>query len=216
MTATRLLAAALALGSVLGISCYSEPLPPSTYRYACDGDGDCSSAEICRRGLCERPCTQLEVAAAALTEDPSDDPCPSEDGYALCFNGVCASTCAVGEGFCATGQECIDLGLDLGGGGNPFGGGSDATIGICGLQCDAADNADICPEGEVCVAEFGACAVDCSQGQACPNGYTCFFGVCAPDDGGSAPGGGESDGSGGASEGGSMGADPADDDEDRR
>jgi hypothetical protein len=201
MTATRSLAAALALGSVLGISCYSEPLPPSTYRYACEGNGDCLDDEICRRGLCERPCTQLDEAAARLTEDPSDDPCPREEGYAFCFNGACASTCEVGANFCAPGQECIDLGLDLGGGGNPFGGGSDAPIGICGVKCDDADNADVCPEGEVCVTQFGACAVDCSQGQACPDGYTCFFDVCAPDDGSGQ---------------GSMGIGPTDDEERRR
>ncbi len=218
MTATRL-AAALALGSVLGISCYSEPLPPSTYRYACEGDGDCNANESCRHGRCERPCAQLTA-----TED-----CPSEEGFLTCFNGACATTCTVGSSFCTTGQECIDLGIDLGGGGNPFGGGSDAAVGICGLKCDADANADICPEGEICIAELGTCAVDCSQGQPCPGGYTCFFGVCAPPD--AIPGGDSSSGAptsdggstdasdttGADSSGGSttaMGAEP--DDEDRR
>lgn len=169
MTATRL-AAALALGSVLGISCYSEPLPPSTYRYACEADGDCNANESCRHGHCERPCTQLTAA-----ED-----CPSAEGFIACFNGACATTCAVGSDYCTPGQTCIDLGIDLGGASNPFGGGSDAAVGICGLECDADDNADICPEGEICIVELGACAVDCSQGQACPGGYSCVFGVCAP------------------------------------
>jgi hypothetical protein len=225
----RSLAAAVALGSFLGSSCYSEPLPPSTYRYACDADDDCNADEICRRGLCERPCTQLEVAAGAATDDdPSDDPCPLESGYATCFNGACASTCAVGSSFCPSGQECIDLGLDLGGGGGLFGGGSDEEIGICGIMCEPGD--DICPEGEVCI--IGFCAIDCSQGQACPDANSCVSGVCVPDgflptdDGsGSTAGDGSSgaatDGSGSADgttdptgTGTGMGADPAD--EERR
>lgn len=200
MTATRSLAAALGLGSVLGLGCYSEPLPPSTYRYSCDGDGDCSDVEFCRNGRCERRCTQLTA----------EDDCPAEEGYALCFNGACASTCGLGGNYCPSGQECIDLGLSAGGG-SPFGG-SDVAVGICGLQCDDGENADICPEGEVCVAQFGACAVDCSQGQACPEGYSCFFGLCAPEEGFPT-----SDGSGGGSESGEsgMGSDP-NDHEDRR
>lgn len=192
MTVTRSLAVTLGLGSILGISCYSEPRPPSTYRYACEADDDCNPSETCRRGLCERPCSQLDVAAGALTEDASDDPCPTSSGYATCFNGACANTCAVGKDYCAQGQECIDLsvlGIDLGGASsNPFGGGSSDPIGICGVMCEPGD--DICPESETCL--MGFCAVDCSQGQTCPDGYDCFFGVCVPaavlpsdDDGGS-------------------------------
>lgn len=213
MTATRSLAAALALGSALGISCYSEPLQPSTYRFACEADGDCNSNETCRQGRCERPCTQLTAA----------NDCPQEEGFAACFNGACASTCAVGSDFCPPNQECIDLGLDLSGSNSSFGGGSDAPIGICGLKCETGD--DLCPEGEICVASFGSCAVDCSQGQECPDGYSCIFGVCAPegffptdDSGGDTPTStddgsstmGATDDSGSSS----MGAAP--DDEDRR
>ena len=211
MTATRLLAAALGLGSVLGISCYSEPRPPSTYRYACEADGDCNPNEICRRGLCERPCTQLEVAAGAATdEDPKDDPCPLTSGYAACFNGACANTCAVGhDDWCANGQECIDLaalGIDVGGGNsNPFSSGSDEPIGICGIKCEPGD--DICPDSEICL--MGFCAIDCSTGQVCPDEYECLFGVCIPagglpsgDDGSSEAGSSEA----GSSEAGSDGA----------
>ncbi|MCX4243686.1 hypothetical protein [Paraliomyxa miuraensis] len=195
MTATRTLAAALALGSVLGISCYSEPQPPSTYRYACNGDGDCNGDEFCRRGRCERPCTQITAA----------NDCPFEDGYVACYNGACVSTCELDQGYCPSGLECIDLGIDLGGSSSPFGGGSSAAVGICGVQCEADD--DICPEGEVCVPDFGACAVDCSQGQDCPDGYICFFGLCAPESG--FPSGDD-----GGSESSGMGANA--DDEERR
>lgn len=234
MNATRSLVAALGLGSVLGISCYSEPRPPSTYRYACEADDDCNPNEMCRRGLCERPCSQLEVAAGAATdEDPSDDPCPTTSGYAACFNGACANTCAVGKDYCANGQECIDLaalGIDIGsgGGGSLFGGGSDDVIGICGVMCEPGD--DVCPDSEVCL--MGFCAVDCSQGQVCPDGYDCLFGVCIPatglpsdggaSDGGASDGGasdGASEGSGaatGASDTGATGMGSEPDDEERR
>jgi hypothetical protein len=191
--ATRSLGAALGLGSVLGISCYAEPQRPSTFRYACDSNDDCNPDEICRRGLCEVPCSQLEEAAGEATdEDPSDDPCPQASGYAACFNGVCANTCAVGSSWCAKGQECIDLaalGIDVSGS-------SDVPLGICGFQCEPGD--DICPGSEVCL--MGFCVIDCSMGQVCPDGLECVFGVCLPAEGLPSDEGGEastgSDGTG--------------------
>ncbi len=170
MDVPRSLVVALGLGAALVTGCYSEQLPPSTYRYACEGDGDCNRDEICRRGVCERPCTQLTAA----------DDCPFEDGYAACFNGVCASTCELERDYCPASQECLDLGIE-GGGGNPFGG-SSAAVGICGIQCDADDNADLCPEGETCIPDFGTCAVVCDPAApSCPEGYSCLFGFCAPE-----------------------------------
>lgn len=191
MTAPRSLLLALLGSLALGVSCYSEQLPPSTYRFACDADTDCDAGEICRRGLCERPCHQ-----ATAQED-----CPFEDGYATCFNGACANTCELGAGRCPGDYECIDLGLEAGGG---FGGPSE-PVGLCGLECDPADD-DICPEGEICVDAFGlgACVVDCSAGQDCPSGYFCLFGVCAPE--GTEIPMGDTSGSGGA-------IDPGDDSE---
>ena len=99
MTATRTLVAALGLSTALGISCYSEQLEPPTYRYPCDSDADCTSEEVCRRGLCERPCNDLEVLLALAVES-DDPPCPFEDGYAGCYNGACAASLAarVSEG----------------------------------------------------------------------------------------------------------------------
>ncbi len=180
MVALRPLALAFALGSTLGISCFNEPLPPSTFRFACDADADCGDLEFCRSGVCERSCSQVTAA-----ED-----CPMEDGFATCFNGACASTCGIGSSVCPSGQTCLDLGF-----------GQD--VGICGLECDAGENADICPQGEVCIAQFGSCAVDCSAGQACPEGFSCLLGVCAPEgteipgvppDSGDSSGGGPSTG----------------------
>lgn len=195
MMVPRTFVAMLALAGGLGTGCYSELPPPAGYRYACEADGDCNDNEVCRRGVCERPCTQATAA-----ED-----CPTTDGYATCFNGACANTCEVGADRCPSTHECIDLGLNLGGGGNPFGGGgSDAVIGICGIECDADANADICPQGEVCFAELGTCVVDCSQGQACPTGFDCLFGVCAPSSG-DLPPAGDDDGGGSTSGNGSTG-----------
>lgn len=198
MTLPRTLVAMLALGSGLGLglgpSCYSERIPPSNFRYACDADADCGTLEVCRRGLCERPCAQVTAA-----ED-----CPSEAGYATCFNGVCANTCEPGASLCPLVQECLDFGIDIGA--SPgFGGGPAATVGICGIACNADENADLCPEGEICLLEAGVCAVDCSTGQACPEGNVCFFGVCLPedfelpsDDSGDSGGSDSGDGSSGA------------------
>lgn len=167
MSVPRTLAAALCLVCGLGLSCYSEQLPPPAFRYACDGDADCSADELCRRGLCVQPCTQVTAA----------DDCPG----GICFNGTCASTCSVGSDFCPQGQACVDLGLNLGGdGGSPFGGGSTDPVGLCGFECDGPDNADVCPQGEVCFAELSSCVVDCSAGQTCPETYSCLLGFCIP------------------------------------
>lgn len=167
---TRSLAAWLALGSILGIGCYSEPLPPSTYRYACEADADCNANELCRRGRCEQPCSTVEVVAASLLG--ADQPCSIEDG-AVCQNGACANTCALGSDYCSPGYTCLDIGLgSLGGGG--FGGSSD-PVGVCTVECDD----ELCPPGEACTE--GACApIDCSTGQACPDDHACFFGLCMP------------------------------------
>lgn len=168
---TRLLAAALALGSVLGAGCYSEPIPPSTYRYTCEADADCSSNEQCMHGRCERPCSTVELVAAGLLG--ADSPCPVEDGFATCINGACANTCALDSGFCAPGYTCLDIGLGSISGGS-FGGSSD-PVGVCAVECTD----DSCPPGEACTE--GACApLDCSAGQACPADHACFFGLCMP------------------------------------
>lgn len=168
---TRSLAALLALGSVLGVGCYSEPLPPSTYRYPCDGDAGCNANEVCLRGHCEQPCSTVEVVAAGLLG--ADQPCPIESGYATCFNGACANTCALGSNYCSPGYTCLDIGLGSIGGGN-FGSSSD-PVGVCTIECDD----ELCPPGEACQA--GACApLDCSMGQACPADHGCFFGLCMP------------------------------------
>jgi len=174
MTATRTLVAGLALSTALGISCYSEQLPPPTYRYPCGSNAECSSEEVCRRGLCERPCTELEVLLA-LAVEADEQPCPFESGYAGCFNGACANTCELGGDYCPNGQSCVDVGIQASGG---FGG-SATDVGVCTFQCSDGDD-DLCQPTEVC--EEGTCtAIDCVGGDPCPDGYSCTSGSCAFD-----------------------------------
>jgi hypothetical protein len=170
----RSLAVALGLGSVLGMSCYSEPRPPSTYRYACDADGDCNANEVCRRGRCEVPCSTLELVSAATFGAAT--PCPVESGFATCVNGACVNTCALGSDVCPPDYTCLDVGIDGGGGGGIFSSGSDAPLGVCTIACDD----ELCPPGEAC-GEDGLCApIECMD-EPCPEGLACtFLGTCIP------------------------------------
>ncbi|MEM9462675.1 MAG: hypothetical protein AAGF11_51480 [Myxococcota bacterium] len=162
----------LVVGPVLGISCYSEQQPPPTYRYPCDADADCTGAEICRRGLCERPCTQTEVFAAVLVS-AEEQPCPIEDGYVGCYNGACASICELGSDYCPNGHACLDVGFEASSGG--FGGTTE--VGACMFEC-SGDDSDLCLATEVCTD--GVCTpIDCEAGETCPDGYLCLFGSCS-------------------------------------
>ena len=166
---------ALGLGGAGAGACYSERLPPPTYRYACSSDGDCDDEEECRDGLCETPCTIATF----------EDDCGS--GFAFCFNGACSNTCEVDGDVCPGSQECVSLaefGIDLGGGGgSPFGGGSSSELGLCGRMCEG-DGAGLCPEGEACFEGF--CVATCDPAAAedeCAEGFVCVLGFCAPDTG---------------------------------
>lgn len=180
MTVPRTLVAALLLGSgLLGLSCYSELPPPPAFRYACESDGDCNSDEVCRYGLCERPCTQTSLFIAQLVEAEAQ-PCPFETYTGGCFNNACANTCELDStNNCPPGQVCADVGIEVSGGGF-FGGGSSSAAGVCVTACNDSDRADICTVGETCVE--GVCeAIDCAAGEACNDGETCLFGGCMAD-----------------------------------
>lgn len=143
---TTLRAALVLLGAVLTAACYGERLPPPTFRFDCDTDADCGENESCRDGLCQILCT---------TGTFNDD-CPSGEGFAACFNGVCSHLCPIDKDVCPPPQTCLDLGIEAPSGGGGFGGmgGGDgeASYGICGVLCEGVDD---CPEGEICM--MGAC-----------------------------------------------------------
>src|SRR5690606_34884942 len=100
--------------------------------------------------------------------------------------GVCISECT--EGSCPLGQACGDDGRC----------GPDPELlclpsDVIGVELDhcfqpCADDTG-CPDDFYCEASFSACAPRCSP--QCPDGQTCFLGVCAPacGDDGSCPDG---------------------------
>jgi hypothetical protein len=77
--------------------------------------------------------------------------CPSDEGYATCLNGTCASICTTGEGNCPSPQDCIELPADLVASAGLFGLGDGA--GLCGEACNSETN-EGCPDGELCLDGF--------------------------------------------------------------
>lgn len=145
-------------------ACYSEREPPPNFRYACDRDGDCVEGQTCVDGLCETPCTNDNFAEVCTR------------GELVCLNGVCSSGCEVGGASCPGAQECVDLGLDLGGGGSFLSSGSsDAVIGVCMRECSDSS----CPAGNVCIEGF--CVQSCLMSEECPAGTSCTGNLCLPD-----------------------------------
>ncbi|MCR9161743.1 MAG: hypothetical protein ACE37F_36225 [Nannocystaceae bacterium] len=164
---SRLLPLLLAAFSLGASACYSERLPPPTFRHSCAQDQECGDGESCISGLCQVECT---LATAA-------DDCGSPgmgSTYFGCLNGVCSSICNPDDDVCPGSQTCATIP-----GAEDFGG-------ACVESCTEGS----CPAGEVCVElpeEFGPvnfCATACDPGDpaSCAEGETCIFGVCSPDD----------------------------------
>jgi len=131
-------------GTLLIAACYGERLPPPTFRFDCDSAEDCNENEACRDGLCQIPCT-----TSTFEED-----CPSGEGFAMCFNGVCSHLCPIEKDVCPPPQICLEFSQEAASssGGMGGGGGDDMSFGICGVLCE---NADDCPAGEICM--MGVC-----------------------------------------------------------
>jgi hypothetical protein len=150
-------------------ACFANQVAPSTFRNACDQNEDCRSDEACIVGLCQLPCAQ----------DTFADDCPSADGYVACINGACGSLCSVpeedGADPCSAPLECLDVGVDLSGGG--FGGGASPTdaVGVCVAKCSTGS----CESGERCVEGF--CTATCAADAECATDFICLLGICVPD-----------------------------------
>ncbi len=111
-------------------------------------------------GLCQVPCTAATAAAD----------CDQTQGFVGCFNGACASTCAVNDDPCPGEQSCTSLPLleELLG----------ENVGVCMQECDE----NSCPDGEVCLRGFCAQSCDATDPTSCVDGQTCVAGACLPDD----------------------------------
>lgn len=146
------LLAALALSS----ACFSERLPPPTFRHTCGGEGDCGEGESCISGLCQVACTQ-----ATATEDCGGS-------YVACINGVCSSACQLDDDICPGAQSCAEIPVlseQLG-------------AGICMETCSP----DSCPEGEICIEGFCTESCDPADSDSCSTGNVCLLGVCVPEE----------------------------------
>jgi len=110
--APSLLAAAL-LSNVVLAGCYSERLPPPTYRFSCGSNSDCDSGrgESCIDNLCQISCTLATF---------SDD-CP-DGNYTTYFNRVYANLCNADDPVYPGVQSYLTFeGINLPGEGHRFG-----------------------------------------------------------------------------------------------
>jgi hypothetical protein len=168
------------LAALSASGCYSERLPPPTFRHACGGDADCGDGESCLSGLCQVPCTM-----ATATEDCGLS--MQGGAYLACINGACSSACNLSDDPCPGAQTCTEIPVlseQLG-------------AGLCMEMCSPSDP-DSCPDGEACFDGFCATTCDPTDPLACPEGETCL-GVCVPGEVGMTAGEAETAGNDGGS-----------------
>jgi|GEM_PF-2888924 len=158
---------------------------------ACDDGDPCTEGDRCGAGGCAgtvsscddgNPCTAdlCEPTSLGCTHTPmADGPCDDGDPctLAVCLAGECQVTatepgCCADDAACAAAERC------------------DATNRCVDVQCGSCEDASDCGVGNRCevLGDRRVCLVDCSAGQACPDGARCeaAFGGgarCVPVDG---------------------------------
>lgn len=168
-TAFARLAAAVGIGLAgLAGGCFIETQPPPTFRYECSSDAECPDGHTCDGGLCQIACT-----LSTFSED-----CPSDEGYATCFNGHCTHVCQISKDRCSAPQSCIGLPIDVV---DPEPGTAPASdFGFCAEACQMGG----CPDTEVCVE--GVCLATCDENDPnpfpCGTAATCLGGLCIPNE----------------------------------
>ncbi|MEM6290935.1 MAG: hypothetical protein AAGA54_06700 [Myxococcota bacterium] len=142
-------------------ACYSERLPPPTFRHSCGQSSECGSDEACVNGLC-----QIECTLATANEDCSLG--GQGASFIACINGVCTSACQLNDDICPGEQACTEIPVlsdQLG-------------AGVCMQECSD----DSCPDGEACLEGFCAQTCDPTDPASCADGQICLAGFCAPEE----------------------------------
>lgn len=167
---------------------------------ACVADGECCTG-IC----CEGTCQSIECCVA---DEETNLRCAEGT---TCFEGICISLCdGQGEGeACAADGDCC-TGICCGGACRDTecciddtdpnarcAKGSSCFEGICVVDCDSGGEGEACSEDADCCAgiccegachDIECCIADEDPNARCPDGTSCFEGVCdAVDSGGEVP-----------------------------
>jgi Cys-rich repeat protein len=200
---TRVTVAAAALAGI-GVMASAEGCGPGDTRYYCDSSGcyncdgyGCHPVNPPNPTTCtgDKSCLQNQICTTkgCATICKADTDCAQGQ---TCQNGLCsAPTVTPGDPLqcttkadCSAGEECVGNKCQACGGTNgpcscgtnaDCSGGQVCAGGLCTDPSNACKYSSECGQGKVCAD--GECLVDCSQGQACPQGMSCSSkGVCEP------------------------------------
>lgn len=152
----------------------------------CAGDADCAGDRLCTAGACADPCGRVGCTGGLICDGGSGrcdeaDPCADDGGCfpgRRCDDGRCVDPCGEDadcpgvqvcrEGMCVEPSVCdFDAAC---------GPGRICADGMCMDGCPAMP----CPDGAVCDAETGRCAVPggCEEAADCAGAQRCEAGRC--------------------------------------
>ncbi|MGB1274868.1 MAG: hypothetical protein ACPG77_03885 [Nannocystaceae bacterium] len=137
---------ALTLG--MGAACFTDTPVPPTFRFQCASDSECEQitgpdGEVLYAQSCISGLCQYACQTDLLA---SQSDCPPNEGFLGCFNGVCTHLCDQTDRLCSAPQAC-QTGTIPPEFAAMLGGAEE--IGLCGIACDDADAPD-CPDGQSC------------------------------------------------------------------